>query len=98
MTPAARRALHAGITIASDHRVGDGAVQEHQHDVRSLFGIGHANFGEQCSQFAEHSVLVRDRHGCCRVIVVGQAESGADVRAADVATPEAIGAARDAVE
>ena len=38
------------------------AVQEHQHDVRSSLGIGHADFGEQRGQFAAHSILVRDNH------------------------------------
>ena len=87
-----------GVAVAADHRVDDRAVQEHEHDLRSLLGIGHANFGEQRSQFAEHPVLVRDNHRCCRVIVVGQVESGAHVRAADEATPALIGTTRRAVE
>jgi NADPH:quinone reductase-like Zn-dependent oxidoreductase len=83
---------------AADHRVDDRAVQEHQHDLRSLLGVGHANFGEQRSQFAVHSVLVRDNHRCCRVIVVGHVKSGTHVWAADEAAPEAIGDARGVVK
>jgi len=87
-----------GVAVAADHRVDDRAVQEHEHHVRALLGIGRANFGEQRSQLAEHSVLVRDNHRCRRVIVVGQVESGAHVRAADEATPAVIGTTRGALE
>jgi hypothetical protein len=90
--------LTQGVAVAADHRVDDGAVQEHEHDVRSLLGIGHADFAEQRSQFVEHPVLVRDNHRYRRVTVVGQIESGAHVRAADEAGPEAIGDARGVVE
>ncbi len=76
----------------------DRAVQEHEHDLRSLLGIGHANFGEQRGQLAEHFVLVRDNHGCCRVIVVGHVESGAHVRADAEASPVVIGTTRGAFE
>ena len=64
----------------------------------SLLGIGRANLGEQRCQFVEHSVLVRDNYSCCRVIVVGQVQSGADVWAADEPGPAAIGTTGGAVE